>query len=384
MITLDSTGIVLLAVMGLCFLVQMVYYWVFLLKPSRFQKTSDRNENETGSARPSVSVIICAKNESENLRRFLPRMLEQDYSQYEVIVVNDGSTDESEEVLGELEKQYSHLYRTYIPQESKYLSRKKLAMMVGIKAAKYDVLLFTEADCEPVSRNWISLMVRHHESNCQVVIGMNLLSKKKGLLHKFAAYDHLINGLQMLSLALFHRPYCGNGRNLAYKKELFYEQKGYSKYMNLQAGEDDLFINQVATSGNTSVEISPESQTHSYLEGFYVWKELKIRKATTQRYYKSGPVAFWRFEIYTRCIFIIAMVTSIVYGWTQLILPVVAGILFFIRFFSHLYIVNRTSNCFQTEKFYLTLPLFDFLQPFFDSYFHIHRIFRGKKDYTWK
>jgi hypothetical protein len=276
------------------------------------------------------------------------------------------------------------LYHTYIPEEAKCLSRKKLAMMVGVKAAKYDFLLFTEPSCEPVGDQWLCSMSRNFSENKTIILGFSPLSRGIGLKSKFAAYDNLINGLQCLSLALFNHPYRGIGRNMAYKKSHFFDRKGYSKFMHLHAGEDDLFINQIVTPENTSVEISEESLVYTHLDGFGMWKEIRLCQSTTQKYYKWGPVTFWKFESYSKIFFWLAIICLFIHGWPQLLLPAIASGLFLIRFLIQWFVVNETCKLLHVENFYFTLLLFDFFRPVFDVYITVSRLIRGKKDYVWR
>ena len=163
-------------------------------------------------------------------------MLEQDYPQFEVIVINDGNTDESEDYLTILEEKYPHLYHSFVPDSSRYISRKKLAVTLGIKASKYEWLVFTNANCMPQSNQWLRLMARNFTSRTQVVLGYSGYERGKGWLHKRAAFDNLFTSMRYLGFALAGSPYMGIGRNLAYRKELFYQQKGFSAHLNLQRG----------------------------------------------------------------------------------------------------------------------------------------------------
>lgn len=161
-------------------------------------------------------------------------MLEQDYPQFEVIVINDGNTDESEDYLTILEEKYPHLYHSFVPDSSRYISRKKLAVTLGIKASKYEWLVFTNANCMPQSNQWLRLMARNFTSRTQVVLGYSGYERGKGWLHKRVAFDNLFTSMRYLGFALAGSPYMGIGRNLAYRKELFYQQKGFSAHLNLQ------------------------------------------------------------------------------------------------------------------------------------------------------
>ncbi|MDR1368678.1 MAG: glycosyltransferase [Dysgonamonadaceae bacterium] len=381
---LSRTEIILLCVSGFFFLIQLFYLLVYYAEPLWYQKRKIRGNDFPAGTTPSVSVIVCSQNESENLKRFLPSILEQNYPQYEVIVINDGSTDESDEVLGILEKQYKHLYRTYIPEEAKHISRKKLAMTIGIKAARYDYLIFTEPPCELIGPDWIRSMSRNFSGDKTIVLGFSPLSKSTGLKTKFAAYDNLINGLQYLSLAIKNHPYRGVGRNMGYKKSHFFEHKGYAKFMHLRAGEDDLFINQIATPDNVAVEISEDSLATMHLDDFRIWEEIRLCQSTTQKFYKKGPVAFWRFESWSRVFFWSALLCLGICGWPQLFSPVVALGLFLIRSLTQILVINKAGKMLHVEHFYSTLLLFDFFQPVFDVYIAVCRLIRGEKDYIWR
>ena len=381
-LNLDVVSIVLLSVLSFFLIVQLVYYWGFLAKPYYYQKKVKKGIIPVSNSQPAVSIIICAKNEAENLQRYLPTILEQDYPTYEVIVVNDNSTDDSEDVLKRLEAQYSHLYHTYIPQGTKNLSRKKLGITLGVKAAKYDTLLFTEIDSRPMSKRWIANMARHFSDRKTIVLGFCSFEKQKGFLAKFSSFDYFFSNLQMISMTLFKQPYGANGRNLAYSKKHFDSQKGYSKHRFLQIGEDDLFVNEVASKRNITVELSSESIIKTKREGLFEWKDIKINKAITKRFYKKGPVIFWQIELWTRLFFAASFIACLVYDFWNIALPAAALLAFIIRFLSQMLVINKTAKLLKLEKYYFSILLFDWMQPFVNLYFYIYRLFKEKKNYT--
>lgn len=365
------------------FAIQLLYYLITYARPLRLAKSRQMPQ---GESQPPVSVIIYAKNESENLRKHLPALLNQHYPEYEVIVINDGSTDESDEVLQTFKNEYDHLYHTYIPEDVKYLSRKKLALTVGIKAAKYDLLLFTEANCEPKSENWVAAMARNYTPQTSIVLGFCAYGCHKGFFHKLVAYDNLMTGLQYLSSALAGNPYTANGRNLSYRKELFFAHKGYYKSLNLHAGDDDLFINESATGQNTRVEYSPESITEmAKIDRFSMWKEMKVSRAATQRYYKGWNLTFFRLESLSNLLFILAVIVSIVTGiqgnW---LIAVLAGLLYLIRLSCKAAILHKSAKLLQQKPVTSWLSVLELIMPLFNLYVRIYRMFRGKNDYTFR
>ena len=381
-ISSDTTALVLLGSLFVCFFIQIFYYLYFYAKPLLYQNKIKKNEttSQTIEDFPGVSVIISAKNESRNLTEFLPSILEQDYKNFEVIVVNSGSSDETENVLGLFEQKYSNLYKTYIPENTRNISHKKLALTVGIKAAKHDILLFTEANSRPLSNNWISSMVRKFDKKTDIILGFSRLNKT-GFMSALISFDNLLTGLKYLSCAIMKRPYMGTGNNLAYRKDLFFAKKGFSKYLYLQFGEDDLFINESANRNNTQVEMSMESITETNIKSFKIWKNTKICREVTQSYYKGKEVNLWRFEYLSRFLFWGLTITCCILYWNTILIPAISALLFVLKFLIQYLTVGRSAKMLQNRSFSISLLLFDLLQPVFDMYFYFYRTFVIRNDY---
>lgn len=379
----SQAELILLATSGLFFLFQMRYWLVSYARPLRRQKKTRVHEPDRW---PPVSIVVYAKNESDNLRKHLPALLTQDYPEYEVIVVNDGSTDESDEVLKTLEQEYKHLYHTYIPEEAKYLSRKKLALTVGIKAAKHKILLFTEANCEPLSSHWIASIAKAYRPDTEIVLGFCAYPHHKGLKHRLIAYDNLLDGLQYLSSALKRHPFTGNGRNLSYRKELFFEHKGYRKSLALHAGDDDLFVNESANKENTKVSYAPDSITQmSKIEYFRVWREIKVSRAATQRFYRGMALTYYRLEGATYFLFLTAVVAMMVAGMSGNRLSGVIGVLLLlVRYLTKAVILHKSAKMLRQKPATAWLFLLEIIEPVFNLYTRIYRLFRGKNDYTFR
>lgn len=236
----------------------------------------------------SVSVIVCAKNEAENLKQFLPYILEQSYADFEVILINDNSKDETLKVMEDFRDNHKNIKIVNVKPIEKYWGNKKYAITLGIKAASHDFLLFTDADCKPQSRHWIRDMSSHFTNTKSIVIGYGAYQKVKGsFLNKLIRYETFLTAIQYLSYASMGQPYMAVGRNLAYRKEEFFQANGFMNHMNIKSGDDDLFINQVANANNTTLCLTEESFTESIPKKYFKdWVTQKRRHISTAHHYK--------------------------------------------------------------------------------------------------
>ncbi len=237
-------------------------FWLFVFsRLAMFNQKKHLGLAETGDfpkSQQAVSVIICARNESANLRKNLPEILEQDYPNFEVLVVNDASTDDSLDILNELSEQYTHLKIVSLLEKKRI--GKKGALAVGIDNATHEWLLMTDADCTPLSKNWISGMMSGISEGKEMVLGYAPYTKRdNSLLNKFIRFETVWTATQYLSFALIGQPYMGVGRNILYNKKLYKQANGFSKHEDLASGDDDLFVNQVITQKNFSIILLPQT-----------------------------------------------------------------------------------------------------------------------------
>lgn len=383
--TFNTAELILLSSAGFLFIIQLIYYFGLYNRVHLRNKSVRKEETHFTRELPPLSVILCARNEADNLRKILPAILEQDYPEFEVIVINDASTDETEDILGVMEEKYPHLYHSFTPDSARYISHKKLALTLGIKASKHDWLVFTETNCMPAGNQWLKLMARNFTPHTQVVLGYSGYDRAKGWLHKRVAFDTLFQSLRYLGFALAGKPYMAIGRNLAYRKELFFKHKGFSTYLNLQRGEDDLFINQIANGANTRVETDINATmriqpVYRYKE----WKEEKISYVATSRFYRGMQRTLLGLETSTRLLFYAACIAGIVYGIMNFhwLVAGIALLIWLLRFAVQAFVINQAAKEMGGgRKYYFSLPVFDILQPLQSLNFKLSRRFRGKGDF---
>ncbi|MEP3839005.1 MAG: glycosyltransferase [Algibacter sp.] len=263
-------------------IIQVIFY-LFLF--GRFSFLKQKNSTPKSLA---VSVIICAKNEAENLKTFLPSIINQDYKNFEIVLINDASSDSTLDVIEHFANSHNIIKVVNVKSIEAFWGNKKYALTLGIKAAKNDYLLFTDADCKPVSKHWIQDMTAHFDNKKSIVLGYGAYTKiKKSFLNKLIRFETFITATTYFSFAKMGLPYMGVGRNLAYTKKAFFDANGFINHIKIRSGDDDLFINQIATSQNTAISFNKDSFTESIPKTtFKNWFKQKRRHISTAKHYK--------------------------------------------------------------------------------------------------
>lgn len=375
--------IAIFGVLAVAFVIQMCWWCSFFTGLFRYNRKFNRNRIKFNFEQPEVSVIICARNEEENLKRNIPVIMSQLYPSYEVIVINDASYDDTEMVLAEMKLQYPNLRTTYVPDNAKFIDSKKFALSLGIKAAKNDILVFTDADCTPASKDWLGNIVRHFDSRTDIVLGYGAYSYRNTFLSKLQVLDTLFIAMQYLNYSLAGKTYMGVGRNMAYRKSMFLKSRGFASHLNLQSGDDDLFINEVATSKNTKIEIQPECKTISEpKDTFKMWMRQKERHLSTGAYYKAGTKWLIGTEMAWRVLFYGALIATAVVG--NYVTLAIAALLFIIRYITQYAIIKKSAATLNERHFKASVLLIDICIPLINLGLDIKTKLSGGTVYKWK
>lgn len=349
---------ILIGALGLVALMLLVYYFGVFGKLA-FYKPQPAYRNNT----EPVSIIIAARNEMDNLERNLIPILEQDYPDFEVVVVNDCSWDGSQAWLEELQKTQPRLKVSQLIEQEKYPTGKKFALTIGIKAAKYDQLLFTDADCEPTSNQWLRLMQSQFTTGKDIVLGFSPYRKQPGFLNRFIRFETLITAQFYLSMALMGKPFMGVGRNLAYRKELFFKHKGFASHQHIMSGDDDLFVNEAATSTNTAIQIDPAAFVFTDAKKtFSGWSNQKSRHMSTGKYYKTSHKRMLGAYYAAMMLFYALVAANLlvnIYAW-----PFVVGI-FAVKFISQTIVFYLSGKKLKYQSIAYGLLLLDFVYVFY-------------------
>lgn len=349
----NSLSFILLIVFLVVLIIQLAYYWGLFSKLAFYKNNKKREE---ASESEPVSVVICAKNAYVSLRKLLPVLLEQEYPNFEIVVVNDSSdivreNDESEEYLRDVARTDVRVKPVLLRQSLNFFHGKKFPLSMGIKSASHDLLILTDTNCMPTSKFWIKEMAESYKKGQEIVLGYSRVKRRKGLLNILMRYDNMQQGLMALSLALAKKPYTGDGNNLSYRKSLFYNNKGFTSHYNITDGEDALFISQAATKRNTGVCIDAENTIENTAKtNFGTWMRRKRRQYMTGLRHKGNIKGIINTYLLSRILFYVSFIAllclppAIIIGANTFYYPIALSILFLTRCISQLVITKATCK----------------------------------------
>ena len=363
------------AFFGLITLVILLYYGLLYARFA-FKKTT---KTDIRSEKP-VSIVISAKNEAHHLIKTLPLYLEQVYPQFEVVIVNDNSTDETADVVRDLMTQHPHLKLVDLTSSVTNIQGKKFPLSIGIKSASYEILLLTDANTLPSSVYWLQNMANHFTEKTEVVLGYSTFEKNTGFLNSLIHYDIMHTALQYFSYSLAGMTYKGNGKNLAYTKSLFMEKKGFASLNHLKYGDDDLFITQIANKNNCEIEYYKNSHTFSYSkQRFKDWIAEKRRHSTTFKHYKSGHKFLLNtYSLFTFLFFVVFGFALFFSFQNRILLSVLLGI-FVIKTGFQYFLFGKAASKLDEKNVTPFILLFDVLFVVFNLFFFILSIFTRRK-----
>lgn len=331
-------AVILLALLGICVLVQLYFALIYFFPLSRHQ-------DPPVARQVPVSVIVAAHNEQDNLFELLPLLLDQEYPEFEVLVVNDRSDDDTEFYLYELEKQFPNFRVVTVKKTPEYLNSKKYALALGIRAARYEHMLFTDADCRPYSTKWIEKMQSGYAKGVDIVLGYSPYAQLKGFLNHLIRYETLLTAIQYLSHANRGQAYMGVGRNLSYTKACFFRNKGFASHIKITGGDDDLFVRDAVSNSNVSIVIDKEAQTWSIpKKTFREWITQKRRHLSVGKQYKANAKRKIGAFVISNIVFYVLAIVLLVVNSHLAILAAIVGLRYIVMFSAYTAVARRLND----------------------------------------
>ena len=328
-----------------------LYYFVFMRFALAHRK--DRKQAEF-----PVSVIVVGRNEAENFKRNLPELCRQNYSNFEVVAVNDQSLDDSKDVIEELQKEFPNLKLVDVAINERFWLGKKYGLTLGIKAANHDYLLLIDADCIPGSLNWISEMVSSFSNSETLILGYGKYELQNSLVNFFIQFETVHTAIQYFSWALLGMPYMGVGRNMAYNRQLFFDKKGFVSHMHIPSGDDDMFVQEAGTGKNTAVVFHKESHTVSEpKQTFGEWIKQKRRHYKTSKFYKPGHKFVLGLYGVMQPLFYVFLTLALLFTpfWKETL--IIAGVKLFLQYLVFIFSIMKLGS----YRILLVLPLLEII-----------------------
>lgn len=354
-------------------LVQLVYTCLF------FGRLAFKKIKPQSTEFPPISVVIAARNESDNLYENLPKILAQQYPKFEVVVVNHQSIDDSKHLLGALQREYKNLIVMEVERSKHLQASKKLPLTLGIKKANYEHLILTDADCSPTSDFWLQRMAEQFSDQKQLVLGYGPYKSEAGILNRIIRFDTAMIAVHYFSMAINGSPYMGVGRNIAYTKTAFNSTHGFKSHYSLASGDDDLFVQEAAKKRNYSIQLSSDSFMFS--EGKSTWETFVFQKS---RHYTTAS----RYKVFKKALLGIYPLTTLLLHLSFVILLLqpecrwqacsVLGLIIVIKW----WLLGKCFSRLKAKSFIPFLPITDLLYTLLMPFFYYSAL--QKRNTSWK
>mgnify|MGYP004447283599 FL=1 len=337
-------------------------------------KKKNKEGDMPDDVKPGVSVIVYAHNQGEALRRNLPSLLDNDYPNFEVIVVDDTSCDNTQDVLTIMEQRNDNIFHTKLTDKVRTMSHRKLALLLGVKAAHNEIILTTKAQCVPVSKIWISKMARNFTSKVDFVIGPMVFEGRLGLNSRFCQYDLFQRMVNMFGVTMSYCAFSGWSDNMAFRKHLLFEDnnKAFSGHLHIHPGEDDLFINAVAKHARVAVECCHESMVVRQETPLRpAWKKDRQNRAFTAKFSKLFPKIIKLTDYLTRYLCVGLGLALIIWCVVHLMwIPLsIVGILLLLRIVLVSLFSYFTAKELRIHRYMFSPIVYDLLIPLVDLRF---------------
>lgn len=364
---------ILLLALCIVLFIQLVYYWGI------FSRFSFAKPIVNGEYTLPVSVLICAKNEAENLEKNLPYILEQEYQNFQIVLINDASIDNTLKVMESFAHRDSRIKIVDVRNNEAFWGKKKYALTLGIKSAKNDLLIFTDADCRPAGKHWLKQMVGSFSNTQTIVLGFGgYQTIKHSLLNQLIRFETVLTAIQYFSYAISGMPYMGVGRNMAYHRDEFFRVRGFMSHMHIRSGEDDLFINEAANKDNIAINFNKESFTYSTPRPHGKVGYFKSKAVSTANYYKPKHKLILALFYFSQLAFWFLSILLFILQYNWIVITALIGI----KLFTLYIVLGYGAKKLGESKLIWLLPFYEIILVCFQLLIFIRN--RFSKQVNWK
>ena len=383
MLDFGQTEWILVGMTTAMFLLLLFHCLFFYSLPFRQKDRQGGTVKQESDKQPPVSVILYLQDNAMHMEEHLLAFVNQDYPDYEVIVMADGVGEECANALSLMEGRYGRRLRiSFVPNDVRFICRKKLSLTLGIKAARHNLLFFSDLDVKPASKDWLKTMVGSYQDKTQMVIGASSYPHTQGWKNKLIGLDNLRCTLQFLSAAIRHHPFDGTGENLSYTKSLFLQNKGFYHQLHLKVGDDSLFIDEVATADNSAVCYDVKALVErEEVRSVKVWTRMRAAKMAISGLFKNKYYRLFKLETFLYLSFLFAVLASVGIGMAaNYLLALYSSMLLFLYGgIKTLVFVRRARLLSQRIKWY-NFAVLDFMNNLYAAYLDLFCRFIRKKD----
>lgn len=373
-----------------CVLLLAAIYFFRVRNVVRYRRAADSERPDKADADYlPASVVIYSQGDAENLTALLESVLGQDYpAAFEVIVVNEGESADVRDAVSMLRASHSNLYLTFTPEGVVNLSRKKLALTLGVKAARYDIVVLTTTAAVIESPLWLRRMMSRfdRDGKTEVVLGFSYVDPEEdeAFGRRKRAFDYVADSVRWLAVAVAGKPFRGTEYNIAYRKEAFMRNKGFARTLNLHYGDDDIFVSEIARKGNTEVELSEDSIVR-LRHGNHprIFGERVLRRLFTESFIRRRPRVLMPLVGWLQALAVLTGVGAAVIDWPNMQPAIVAAVLIIIMAVLDIVVWRKAMIALKSRRLFLTLPWLSATYPLRRFGRRIRSRVGKQKKYTW-
>lgn len=359
-------ALTLLYILAGLFIVLLIYY-LGIFAGSIFSKP-----HETNAKRIPVSVIVYAKNNSDELRSLLPVLLNQNYHQFELVLVNNASTDDTLHLIKEYALMYPNIRIVDVVNNETFWGNKKYAVTLAIKASKYEYLVCIDADKKIHSNNWLVQLTSHFTLNKTIILGSFFYSKQKGFFNKYQRFFHTMQQIQSVAWTKISQPYSLNLQQIAFKKEDFYTVNGFISHMQKPLFMNEYLVNDASTSKNTTICEHPDAMIETEAlnkTDFKTFKNQQIQLLSNFKGSAAFKIKLFNLFQFLFFVIVIASFITIEYWYVTLAIVLLRYLIIWILF-------AKASKKFRYNDLAFYFPLFDLFYIFMQIQLFLGNLFK--------